>query len=212
MANLIGCCSDDNERLLVAECMPNGTLAKHLFHWEKRPMKWEMRLKVALHTARALEYCDDKGFDLYHDLNPYRILFDKMGNPKLSCFGHMKNSQEGKNHGTLLPENVTFSFGTLLLDLMSGRHIPPNHALDLFQGKNYLVLMDSALDGQLSDEDRTELMYIASRCLKTEPEKRPSMKFLMATLSRLQKRAELWPINVKRLIPVSITRSIYIQL
>lgn len=83
-------------------------------------------------------------------------------------------------------------------------------ALDLFQGKNYLVLMDSALDGQLSDEDRTELMYIASRCLKTDPEERPSMKFLMATLSRLQKRAELWPINVKRLIPVSITLSIYI--
>lgn len=32
MANLIGCCYDDNERLLVAEYMPNGTLAKHLFH------------------------------------------------------------------------------------------------------------------------------------------------------------------------------------
>ncbi|VVB12899.1 unnamed protein product [Arabis nemorensis] len=216
MANLIGCCSDDNERLLVAEYMPNGTLAKHLFHWEKRPMKWETRLKVALHTAKALEYCNDKGVDLYHDLNPYRILFDKIGNPKLSCFGLMKNnSQEGKNYstnlafappeylrlGTVIPESVTYSFGTLLLDLMSGKHIPPNHALDLFQGKNYLVLMDSALDGQFSDEDRTELMHIASRCLKTEPEERPSMKFLMATLARIQKRAELWPINVKRLMP-----------
>ncbi|KFK24619.1 hypothetical protein AALP_AA8G002700 [Arabis alpina] len=215
MANLIGCCSDDNERLLVSEYMPNGTLAKHLFHWEKRPMKWETRLKVALHTAKALEYCNDKGVDLYHDLNPYRILLDKIGNPKLSCFGLMKsNSQEGKNYstnlafappeylrlGTVIPESVTYSFGTLLLDLMSGKHIPPNHALDLFQGKNYLVLMDSALDGQFSDEDRTELMHIASRCLKTKPEERPSMKFLMATLSRLQKRAELWPINVKKLM------------
>ncbi|XP_010423909.1 PREDICTED: probable serine/threonine-protein kinase At5g41260 [Camelina sativa] len=215
LANLIGCCYDDNERLLVAEYMPNGTLAKHLFHWEKRPMKWEMRLKVALHTARALEYCNDKGIDLYHDLNPYRVMFDKRGNPKLSCFGLMKNSHEGKNYstnlafappeylrlGTLIPESVTFSFGTLLLDLMSGRHIPPNHALDLFRGKNYLVLMDSALDGQFSDEDRTELIHIASRCLKTEPEERPGIKFLKATLSRLQKRAKLWPINVKR--PIS---------
>lgn len=41
-------------------------------------MKWEMRLKVALHTARALEYCNDKGIDLYHDLNPYRIMFDNV--------------------------------------------------------------------------------------------------------------------------------------
>ena len=32
IANLIGYCSDDSERLLVAEFMPNETLAKHLFH------------------------------------------------------------------------------------------------------------------------------------------------------------------------------------
>ncbi|RID80950.1 hypothetical protein BRARA_A03574 [Brassica rapa] len=210
MANLIGCCSEGHERLLVAEYMPNGTLAKHLFHWEKRPMKWEMRLRVALHTATALEYCNDRGIDLYHDLNTYRILFDKVGNPRLSCFGLMKCSREGKSYstnlafappeylrlGTVVPESVIFSFGTLLLDLMSGRHIPPNHALDLFRGKNYLVLMDSALDGQFSDEDRTELIHLASRCLRPEPDKRPNIKFLLSALSRLEKRAESWP-NVK---------------
>ena len=35
MANLIGCCSEGHERLLVAEYMPNGTLAKHLFHCKR---------------------------------------------------------------------------------------------------------------------------------------------------------------------------------
>ncbi|XP_010553059.1 PREDICTED: probable serine/threonine-protein kinase At5g41260 [Tarenaya hassleriana] len=205
MANLIGCCLEGNERLLVAEYMPNGTLAKHLFHWEKRPMKWETRLRVALHTAKALEYCIDRGMDLYHDLNAYRILFDKVGNPRLSCFGLMRSSQAGKSYssnlafappeylclGAVMPESVIFSFGTILLDLMSGRHIPPYHALDLFKGKNLLVLMDSALDGRFSDEDRTELMHLASRCLRTEPDERPSIKFLLTTLTRIQKRAEL---------------------
>lgn len=66
-------------------------------------------------------------------------------------------------------------------------------ALDLFRGKNYLVLMDSALDGQVSDEDRTELIHLASRCFRPEPAERPSIKFLMSALSRLEKRAELWP-------------------
>ncbi|KAJ4893201.1 Protein kinase protein with tetratricopeptide repeat domain [Raphanus sativus] len=207
MVSLIGCCSEGQERILVAEYMPNGTLAKHLFHWEKRPMKWDMRLKVALHTAKALEYCNDMGLDLYHDLNTYRILFDNVGNPRLSCFGLMKCIREGKSYstnlvfappeylrqGTLVPESSIFSFGTLLLDLMSGKHIPPNHALDLFRGKNYLVLMDSALDGQVSDEDRTELIHLASRCFRPEPAERPSIKFLMSALSRLEKRAELWP-------------------
>ena len=66
-------------------------------------------------------------------------------------------------------------------------------ALDLFRGKNYLVLMDSALDGQFSDEDRAELIHLASRCFRREPDERPSIKFLMSALSRLEKRAELWP-------------------
>jgi len=34
MANLLGCCCEGDERLLVAEFMPNETLAKHLFHCE----------------------------------------------------------------------------------------------------------------------------------------------------------------------------------
>lgn len=34
LANLIGCCCEGEERLLVAEFMPNETLAKHLFHCE----------------------------------------------------------------------------------------------------------------------------------------------------------------------------------
>lgn len=37
--------------------------------------------------------------------------------------------------GTVIPESVTFSFGTLLLDLMSGRHIPPNHVTFFSQSR-----------------------------------------------------------------------------
>lgn len=37
LANLIGCCLEGEERLLVAEFMPNNTLAKHLFHCEFLP-------------------------------------------------------------------------------------------------------------------------------------------------------------------------------
>lgn len=32
LTNLIGCCCEGGERLLVAEFMPHETLAKHLFH------------------------------------------------------------------------------------------------------------------------------------------------------------------------------------
>jgi BR-signaling kinase len=53
----------------------------------------------------------------------------------------MKNSRDGKSYSTnlaftppeylrtgrVIPESVVYSFGTLLLDLLSGKHIPPSH-------------------------------------------------------------------------------------
>ena len=31
--------------------------------------------------------------------------------------------------GRVTPESVMYSFGTLLLDLLSGKHIPPSHVI-----------------------------------------------------------------------------------
>ncbi|KAK9168263.1 hypothetical protein Syun_000403 [Stephania yunnanensis] len=185
--------------------MPNETLAKHLFHWETQPMKWSMRLRVASYLAQALEYCSSKGRALYHDLNAYRILFDQEGNPRLSCFGLMKNSRDGKSYSTNLaftppeymrtgritPESVVYSFGTLLLDLLSGKHIPPSHALDLIRGKNFLTVMDSCLEGHFSNDDGIELVRLASRCLQYEGRERPNAKSLVTALTSLQKETEV---------------------
>ncbi|KAF8405518.1 hypothetical protein HHK36_010425 [Tetracentron sinense] len=102
LANLIGYCCDGDERLLVAEYMPNDTLAKHLFHWENQTIEWAMRLRVALYIAEAIDYCSTEGHPLYHDLNAYRVLFDEDGDPRLSCFGLMKNSRDGKSVSTNL--------------------------------------------------------------------------------------------------------------
>ncbi|XP_073149047.1 serine/threonine-protein kinase BSK5-like [Henckelia pumila] len=205
LANLIGCCIEGEERLLVAEFMPNDTLARHLFHWEKQPMKWVMRLRVALYLAQALEYCSSRGRALYHDLNAYRVLFDQDGNPRLSSFGLMKNSRDGKSYSTNLAftppeylrigkvtsESVVFSFGTMLIDLLSGKHIPPIHALDLIREKNFLMLMDSCLEGHISTHEGTELVRLATRCLQYEAQERPSPKFLVTSLLSLQKEIEV---------------------
>ncbi|XP_042454189.1 serine/threonine-protein kinase BSK1-like [Zingiber officinale] len=205
LANLIGYCCDGNERLLVAEYMPNDTLAKHLFHWENQTIEWAMRLRVACFIAEALEYCSNEGRPLYHDLNAYRVLFDEDGDPRLSCFGHMKNSRDGKSYSTNLaytppeylrngrvtPESVIFSFGTILLDLLSGKHIPPSHALDMIRGKNILVLMDSHLEGNFSTEEATSVVDLASQCLQYEPRDRPDIKKLVATLAPLQTKSDV---------------------
>ncbi|KAH9609798.1 hypothetical protein KSS87_017568 [Heliosperma pusillum] len=205
LANLIGYCCDGDERLLVAEYMPNDTLAKHLFHWEKQTIEWAMRLRVSLHVAEALDYCSSEGRPLYHDLNAYRVLFDENGDPRLSCFGLMKNSRDGKSYSTNLaytppeylrngkvtPESVIYSFGTILLDLLSGKHIPPSHALDMIRGKNITLLMDSHLEGKFSTEEATVVVNLASQCLQYEPRERPNTKDLVSTLTQFNTNTDV---------------------
>ncbi|OAY64986.1 putative serine/threonine-protein kinase [Ananas comosus] len=205
LVNLIGCCAEGDERLLVAEYMPNDTLSKHLFHWDKKPLPWEMRLRVAYHIAQALDHCNAENRRIYHDLNAYRVLFDEDGDPCLSSFGLMKNSRDGKSYSTnlaytppeflrtgrVIPESVIYSYGTVLLDLLSGKHIPPSHALDLIRGKNILLLMDSSLDGQYANEDAAKLVDLASKCLQFEARDRPNIKFLLSSVGPLQKQKEV---------------------
>ncbi|KAF5946516.1 hypothetical protein HYC85_016744 [Camellia sinensis] len=205
LVNLIGCCAEGDERLLVAEYMPHDTLSKHLFHWDKQPLPWEMRVRVAYHIAQALDHCNAENRKIYHDLNAYRVLFDEDGDPRLSSFGLMKNSRDGKSYSTnlaytppeflrtgrVIPESVVYSYGTVLLDLLSGKHIPPSHALDLIRGKNALLLMDSSLEGQYVDEDATALVELASKCLQYEARDRPDIKFLLTAVAPLQKQKEV---------------------
>ncbi|PRQ34302.1 putative protein kinase RLK-Pelle-RLCK-XII-1 family [Rosa chinensis] len=215
LANLIGCCCHGNERLLVAEFMPNQTLSKHLFHRESHPWGWEgaIRLRVALHLAQALVYCSSKGRPLYYDLNSSRVLFDHNGNPRLSCFGLMKNSRDGKSYSStpayvpsrihtdrVMPESLIYNFGTLLLDLLRGRHTPANHAVELIRDQNFLMLMDSSLVGHFSNDDGTELLRLASQCLQFDPCKRPNPKSLVTALIPLQRETEV-PSHVLMDIP-----------
>ncbi|RLN15427.1 putative serine/threonine-protein kinase [Panicum miliaceum] len=205
MANLIGYCCDGDERLLVAEYMPNDTLAKHLFHWENQTLEWAMRLRVAYYIAEALEYCSTEGRPLYHDLNSYRVLFDENGDPRLSCFGLMKNSRDGKSYSTNLAytppeylrngrvtsESIIYSYGTILLDLLSGKRIPPSRACDMIKGNNLQVLMDSHLEGNYPTEEATTMVDLVSQCLQYEPRDRPNTKKLVSVLEPMQIKSEV---------------------
>lgn len=80
-------------------------------------------------------------------------------------------------------------------------------ALDLIRGKNFVMLMDSALEGHFSNDDGTELVRLASRCLQYEARERPNAKSLVSALMSLQKEAEVNLIVIRaiclpeRLIP-----------
>ncbi|KAH7512187.1 hypothetical protein FEM48_Zijuj12G0063800 [Ziziphus jujuba var. spinosa] len=173
--------------------MPNDTLSKHLFHWEKQPLPWEMRVRVAYYIAQALDHCNTENRKIYHDLNAYRVLFDEISTlqglnlcsfnaPNLSCLANNKIKLSQWEEDSLFgPELGKLETVSSYLD----------EALDLIRGKNLLLVMDSSLEGQYANEDVTELVELASTCLQYEARDRPDVKFLLSALAPLQKETEV---------------------
>lgn len=64
-------------------------------------------------------------------------------------------------------------------------------ALDMIRGKNLSLLLDSSLEGQYAQEDATELVELASKCLQYEAKDRPEIKFLLSSVTPLQKQKEV---------------------
>ncbi|KAH0935178.1 hypothetical protein HID58_012295 [Brassica napus] len=196
LVNLLGYCVEGGERLLVAEYMPYGN---------RQEIPWEMRVRVAYYIAQALDYCNIESQKIYHDLSASRILFDEDGDPRLSTFGLIKNSRYGTRYSTnltytppefsetgiIIPESVIYHYGNVLVELVSGKHIPPNHAFDIIMEKNAMLLMDSSLEGRFESEDATKLLNLASKCLQKNPEDRPDTESLISAAAPLQKLEEI---------------------
>ncbi|KAK1277991.1 putative receptor protein kinase TMK1 [Acorus gramineus] len=142
---LLGYCLDGNERLLVYEYMPEGTLSRYLFNWKEEglePLGWKKRLSIALDVARGVEYLHSLAHQsfIHRDLKPSNILLDEHLKAKVSDFGLVRLAPDGKcsvetrlagTFGYLAPEyavtgRVTtkvdmFSFGVVLMELITGR-------------------------------------------------------------------------------------------
>ncbi|XP_020522959.1 serine/threonine-protein kinase PBL27 isoform X2 [Amborella trichopoda] len=145
LVNLIGYCADGDQRLLVYEFMPLGSLDDHLHDLppDKEPLDWNTRMKIAAGAAKGLEYLHDKANPpvIYRDFKSSNILLDEGYHPKLSDFGLAKLGPVGdKSHvstrvmgtygycapeyamtGQLTVKSDVYSFGVVFLELITGR-------------------------------------------------------------------------------------------
>ncbi|XP_034920795.1 serine/threonine-protein kinase PBL34 isoform X3 [Populus alba] len=149
LVKLIGYCIEDDQRLLVYEFMPRGSLENHLFRTGSLPLPWSVRMKVLLGAAKGLTFLHEETERpvIYRDFKTSNILLDADYNAKLSDFGLAKDGPEGdKTHvstrvmgtyGYAAPEYVmtghltsksdVYSFGVVLLEMLTGRRSMDKH-------------------------------------------------------------------------------------
>lgn len=112
---LLGYCLDGNERLLVYEYMPQGTLSRHLFNWPEedlKPLEWKKRLTIALDVGRGVEYLHGlahRSF-IHRDLKPSNILLGDDMRAKVADFGLVRLAPEGKGS---IETRIAGTFGYL---------------------------------------------------------------------------------------------------
>lgn len=133
---------EGHQRIIVCDLMTNGSLHDHLFGSMGNKLSWPTRQKIALGTARGLAYLHygAQPAIIHRDIKASNILLDEKFEAKVADFGLAKFNPEGVTHmstrvagtmgyvapeyalyGQLTERSDVFSFGVVLLELLSGR-------------------------------------------------------------------------------------------
>ncbi|XP_076922883.1 cysteine-rich receptor-like protein kinase 2 [Bidens hawaiensis] len=216
LIRLLGCCKGW-ELLLVLEYMANGSLEKYLYGEKRGTLNWKQRFDIIFGTARGLAYLHEQYHVtiIHRDIKPSNILLDNEFQPKIADFGLARLLPEDQTHistrfaGTLgytateyaihgqLSEKVdTYSFGIVVLEIVSGKKctdIPDEsageqylleHAWNLYETRMQMKLVDETLDpSKYKEEDIEKVIEIALMCTQSPVSVRPTMSEVVMLLS-----------------------------
>jgi len=217
LVSLLGCCASSGQKMLVYPYFPNGSLDHILFNREKSvQLDWPRRYQIIIGLARGLLYLHEESpvKIIHRDIKASNVLLDDKLNPKISDFGmarlfleddltHVNTFKISGTYGYMAPEYAmngylstktdVFSFGILVLEIVSGRKNIVRHSDDekidllnytwkLFEEGRSLEIVDPSLSEP--DTEQTLLcIQLGLLCCQAVVSDRPDMHSVHLILS-----------------------------
>ncbi|KAL5202346.1 hypothetical protein ABZP36_013298 [Zizania latifolia] len=218
LVSLVGYCISGGKRLLVYEFVPNDTLEFHL-HGKGRPtMEWPTRLRISLGAAKGLAYLHEDCHPkiIHRDIKASNILLDFKFEAKVADFGLAKFTTDNNTHvstrvmgtfGYLAPEYAAsgklteksdvFSYGVMLLELITGRRPVDTSQtymddslvdwarpllMRALEDGNYDDLVDPHLGKDFNPNEMATMIACAAACVRHSARRRPRMSQVVRAL------------------------------
>ncbi|KAJ8374140.1 hypothetical protein SKAU_G00047200 [Synaphobranchus kaupii] len=224
LVEMVGFSSDGDHPCLVYEYMSNGSLLDRLACLGgSPPLSWSRRCAIAVGTARGLEYLH-VNHHVHRDIKSGNILLDEASEPRISDFGLTRASAKRTSstvltekimgttaymapealRGEITPKSDIFSFGVVLLEVLSG--LPPvdnnREPQFLMEMKDEIedeeITLEDFVDKKMEDceQPAVEKMFsLAQHCLNERRGRRPDIRQVMNRLEDVLTSSSLEQLN-----------------